>query len=346
MLLTKRKDGRWCKSKTINGDRVYFYSTEPTEKKAIKDIENQMVKYAGKIQKGKLFKDVADEWEKEHYEHIQYQTMYRYKSLTARIVDYFGDSYIKKISASDISLFLETMVSEQFSTKTIKDETSILKMIFKFAAVKKYITENVMQYINPPKGQPKKERQALTNDEMKIIENNIDKEFGLLAYFLLYSGLRRGEVLALEWEDIDFKDSCIKVTKSVEFIGCSPRLKSPKTSAGKRIVPMIDRLKKVLNKRKATGIVFNQDGHYMNSSYFERHWKKYKNETGLTVSPHQLRHTFATLLYEWDISDKDTQEILGHSDISTTRNIYTHIRKSRLNYTLQKMNNRCQNVVK
>ena len=61
MLLTKRKDGRWCKAKTINGDRVYFYSTEPTEKKAIKDIENQMVKYAGKIQKGKLFKDVADE---------------------------------------------------------------------------------------------------------------------------------------------------------------------------------------------------------------------------------------------------------------------------------------------
>ena len=338
MPLTRRKDGRWCKSKTINGTRIFFYSAEPTEKKALKDIENQMVKYTGKVQKGKLFKDVANEWEREHYEHIQYQTMYRYKSLTARIVDYFGDSYIKKISADDISLFLETMVSEQFSTKTIKDETSILKMIFKFAAIKRYISENVTLYIAPPKGQPKKERQALTDDEIAIIENNVDKEFGLLAYFLLYSGLRRGEALALEWGDIDFKDNIIRVTKSVEFIGCSPHLKSPKTTAGERVVPLIDKLKNVLVEHEATGIVFNQDGHHMNSSYFERHWGKYKDETGLTVSPHQLRHTFTTLLYEWGINDKDTQEILGHSDISTTRNVYTHIRQNRMTETLKKIN--------
>ena len=70
MALTKRADGRWCKSKTINGKKVYFYSNEQTEKKALRDIENQMITYTGEMQKGKLFKDVASEWERNKREEI------------------------------------------------------------------------------------------------------------------------------------------------------------------------------------------------------------------------------------------------------------------------------------
>lgn len=349
MALTKRKDGRWCKSKTINGTRIFFYSSENTERKALRDIENQMIEYTGKIEKGKLFKDVADEWESEHYEHIQYQTALRYKSLASRIVDHFGNKYITRISTEDIMSFMNNLAAEQFSSKSIKDEMSVLKMIFKYAKIKNYISENITLYLMPPKGKPKEERSALNDEEIKLVEDSIDCDFGLLAFFILYSGLRKGETLALEWEDIDFEQNIIKINKSVEFVGCTPRLKSPKTKAGERIVPLIDKLKDVLVKYKATGIVFNQDGHHMNSSYFQRHWKNYKDETGLTVSPHQLRHTFTTLLYEWDVSDKDTQEILGHADISTTRNIYTHIRQSRMTETLKKINQKlsqsCQDVV-
>lgn len=349
MALTRRNDGRWCKTKTINGKKMYFYSAEPTEKKALRDIENQMIEYTGEVQKGKLFKDVAEEWEKEHYEHIQYQTALRYKSLTARIVKHFGSKYIRNITADDIMSFMNMLAEEQFSTKSIKDEMSVIKMIFKYAKIKDYVPENMALYLMPPKGKPKEERSALDDNEIKMVENSVEYDFGLLAFFILYSGLRKGEVLALEWEDIDFENNIIKVNKSVEFVGCSPRLKAPKTKAGERVVPLIDKLKNVLIKYKATGIVFNQDGHHMNSSYFQRHWKKYEKETGLTVSPHQLRHTFTTLLYEWDISDKDTQEILGHADISTTRNIYTHIRQSRMTETLKKINQKlsksCQKVV-
>ena len=338
MSLTRRKDGRWCKTKTINGERIFFYSTEPTERKAIKDIENQMIEYSGKIQRGKLFKEVADEWEREHYEKIQYQTIYRYKSLTARATAHFGATYIKQISADDIVSFLDEMVIKQFSTKTIKDEMSVIKMIFKFAAVKRYITDNVTQYISPPKGKPKQERLALTNDEIKLIDNNIDKEFGLLAFFLLYSGLRRGEALALSWDDIDFESSIINVSKSIEYVNNNPRVKEPKTKAGHRVVPLIDKLSTEMKKHKSNGIIFNQDGSYMRATWFERHWQIYQSKIGLKVTPHQLRHTFTTLLYEWNINDKDTQEILGHSDISTTRNIYTHIRQSRMSDTLNKIN--------
>lgn len=338
MGLTRRKDGRWCKTKTINGERIFFYSTEPTERKAIKDIENQMIEYNGKIQRGKLFKDVATEWEREHYEKIAHQTMHRYVSLTAKIKDSFGSKYIKQITVDDINKFLSELVYLKYSTKTIKDEVSVLKMIFKYADSKCYISSNVTQFISPPKGEPKKERTALADDEIKIIDNNIDKEFGLLAYFILYSGLRKGEALALTYGDIDMENNIIHVTKSVEHINNTPHIKTTKTKAGIRSVPLLDKLKSVLPKGESDEIIFNQNGEYMTASYFHKHWKKYKEQTGLDVTAHQLRHTFTTLLFEWDIDEKDSQEILGHSDISTTRNIYTHIRKNRMTDTLNKIN--------
>ena len=216
MALTKRKDGRWCKSKTINGTRIFFYSSESTERRAMKDIETQMIEYSGKIEKGKLFKDVADEWEREHYKQVQYQTALRYKSLTARIVKHFGKRYIRNITTDNIMLFMDMLVNEQFSTKSIKDEMSVIKMIFKYAKIKEYVSENIALYLVPPKGKAKEERSALSDDEIQVVENSIDSDFGLLAFFILYSGLRKGEALALEWEDIDFEQNIIKVNKSVD----------------------------------------------------------------------------------------------------------------------------------
>ena len=243
MSLTRRKDGRWCKTKTINGERIFFYSTESTERKAIKDIENQMIEYNGKIQRGKLFKDVATEWEHEHYEKIAHQTMARYKRLCAMAVEHFGNSYIKSINTEDIASYLDELVYRKYSSKTIKDEMSVLKMIFKHAAVKRYISSNPTLYITAPDGVPKAERNSLTDEEIKGVEKNIDKDFGLLVYFLLYSGLRKGEALALKYSDIDFDNNIIHVTKSVEFISNTPHIKSPKTASGKRNVPLVDKLK-------------------------------------------------------------------------------------------------------
>lgn len=338
MGLTRRKDGRWCKTKTINGERIFFYSTEPTERKAIKDIENQMIEYNGKIQRGKLFKDVATEWEREHYEKIAHQTMARYKRLCAMAVEHFGNSYIKSINTEDIASYLDELVYRKYSSKTIKDEMSVLKMIFKHAAVKRYISSNPTLYITAPDGVPKAERNSLTDEEIKGVEKNIDKDFGLLVYFLLYSGLRKGEALALKYSDIDFDNNIIHVTKSVEFVSNTPHIKSPKTASGKRNVPLVDKLKEKLPHGNRDDLIFNNAGKLMRRSYFKKHWDNYRKQTGLNITAHQLRHTFATLLFEWDIDEKDSQEILGHSDISTTRNIYTHIRQNRMTETLNKIN--------
>ena len=336
--MKKRADGRYCKSKRINNKTVYFYSSEASENKALRDIENQMLVYTEIAQKGKIFKQVADEWEEEHYKHLQYQTAYRYKSLTARLVEEFGKKYIKDITPKQIEQFLFQMSNESLSSKTIKDQLSVCKLIFKYAIIKGYTDSNITEYLSPPKGKPKKERQSLTNEEIEIVKNNTDKDFGLLAFFLLYTGLRKGETLALTYGDIDFKNRVINISKSVEFRDHKPFLKCPKTESSIRQVPLLDIVIDKLPKLEKSEILFSQNGKLMTDSYFFKHWNRYRKATGLSISPHQLRHTFTTLLFEVGISDKDTQSILGHSDIATTRNIYTHIRQGRLSETTDKIN--------
>ena len=337
-MLTRRADGRFCKSKTINGKKVYFYSTEPTERKAAKDIENQLIAYTEKEEKGKTFGEVADEWEEHHYKNVQWQTSNRYKSLVTHLNEKFVDVYIKQIKPKDIQTFLEKYAKDGFSTKSLTMLLSVCKMIFKYAVIKEYITTNPSEYLTPPKGKPKQTREALTDEQINIIKNNTDSQFGFLAFFLLYTGMRRGEALALTYGDIDFDNNVINVNKSVEYRGNTPYLKTPKTEAGYRQIPLLDILKNKLPKGKENELIFSQRGNLISKSYFEDNWNAYCKRTGIKITAHQLRHTYTTLLFEWNIDVKDSQEILGHADISTTRNIYTHIRKSRIQNTTSKIN--------
>ena len=78
----------------------------------------------------------------------------------------------------------------------------------------------------------------------------------------------------------------------------------------------------------------------LHKSYFREHWVKHCEKIGINATPHQLRHTYATMLYEWNISEKDAQTIMGHSDISITHNIYTHVRESHMTNTIENINER------
>lgn len=332
--MKRRSDGRFVRTVTVDGKRKMFYSSEPTEKKAERDIMRQMVEFEAKQDeeaKGKTFEEVADEWEEEHYKTIQYQTMERYKSMVVRLTDAFDNVYIRDITAKELECFLERMAYNQFSTKTIRDQACIVRMIFRYAIVNGYISSNPAEYIKSPKGKQKQERQPLTREEITRVENNVLHEFGFLAYFLLYTGLRKGEALALTYGDIDIKNNRIKINKSIEYISNRPNVKAPKTESGNRYVPLPASVKKMLPKnKKASDVLFAHNGSYMSKSYFREHWVRYCKEIGIDATPHQFRHTYATFLFECGIAEKDAQVILGHSDISVTHNIYTHVREDRI----------------
>ena len=144
---------------------------------------------------------------------------------------------------------------------------------------------------------------------------------------VLYTGCRRGELLALEWSDIDLCNRTITINKSTYNQGSKTFVKKPKTEAGNRTVPLLDKLYDKITP--AEGLVFPGKDGYMTEKQFRMKWGAYVKESGVTCTPHQLRHAYATMLFENDIAPMDAQELLGHANIQTTNDIYTHIRDTR-----------------
>lgn len=338
--MKKRKDGRYVKVVTLNGKKIYFYSSENTEAKAIKDLSRQILQYSVKEEKGRLFSDVAQEWEENHCAKLEYNTARRYKTLLKHAVNAFEDKYIKEMMPIDIERFVEYFAMRDYATKTIKDQLSVVRLVFKYAYIKGYIDSDPTRYISPPKGKASVPRAALTEEEIEIVKQSVNCTFGLFVYFLLYTGLRKGEALALQYKDIDFKRKEIYVSKSVYHDGNKPYIKSTKTHNGIRTVILPDVLADILTKGDSDNYVFSDNGiSPLSNSSFQTKWAKYCRETGLNITAHQLRHSYATILFEANIDVKDAQNLMGHSDISVTRNIYTHIRSNRLQNTAAQLNN-------
>lgn len=285
------------------------------------------------------FNEIADIWAKEAFPELAYRTLSCYKAPLQKAKDYFFHKYIEDITHLQVKSYMDYLVDEfGYSKKTIKNYRIVLSMIFKYAVVNDMIENNPVSDVSIPKGLKSTHRLPPSETEIEKIKNNVNCEFGLFYYFLLYTGIRRGEALALTYEDIDWDNSLIYINKTLYHKNNYPVIKSPKTESGIRYIPLLNPLKEVLDKNKS-GIIFSDEsGNYLTASQVETKIKWYRRNTGIKCSPHQLRHEYATILLEADILDKDAQELLGHAQISTTKDIYMHITPKRLKQTTEKLN--------
>lgn len=340
-IMKQRKDGRWVQKITLpNGKPKYFYSTAATERQAETDIRRQLLAYQTQNQNGKLFSEVADEWAREHYENLANNTLKQYRPATADAVSYFSGKYIKDIQSNHIHAFINELSSKGYAQKTIKSRLLVCNLIFKFAVINEYVFKNPCQYITLPKNLPKTKRESASTADIEAIKNNVDKPFGLFALFLLLTGCRRGEALALEKKDVDFENGTVHINKTVEWISNTPHIKnSPKTDAGVRSIPLPDVLLDYLGKIKTKYLFPNDQDEIMRNGQVARAWEKYKSETGVLCTPHQLRHAYATILYDAGIDVKTAQAYLGHSDIQTTLAIYTHLSDARQTEKAEQLKN-------
>lgn len=338
--MKKRSDGRFCKKiKLPNGEYKYFYSAEPTEKKAQKDIENQLLNYKEREENGKDFFTVADNWDSDYRETVPDTTYNKCtKAAYNRILNHFQYEYIKDITSRDIDNFLHSL---SFGQKTVAWHKCILNMIFDYAILHGELKENPVSHVRLPKGLTKGKRELPSTNALKIVSEHSDG-FALLPFFLLYTGCRKSEALAIRYEDIDFKSNVIKVRNHVIHDG-NRAIFEPvlKTESANRDIILLDRLKEVLPK-KFKGFLFSMqnDGEKpLTKGAFDKRWKKYCDEYGLSITAHQLRHGYATMLFEAGIDVKDAQDLMGHSDINLTKSVYTHIRDVRKEQTAEKLNN-------
>ncbi|MBQ7799649.1 MAG: tyrosine-type recombinase/integrase [Oscillospiraceae bacterium] len=320
--MTKRKDGLYQEVLKINGKTKYFYGKTKAE------VLRKVRIYEEEQERGKLFKNVADEWWAFHENTIAHNTTKSYKPAYRRAVELFGEVPIKDILPSQINAVIEKF-SQNRADKTVRTQLMVYNLIFRYAVQKGYALFNPVRDLTVPKNLPKKKRSSPSSQDIKRVKENTDIPFGMFAFWALYTGLRRGELMALEWKDVDVKNRTITVNKSLYHINNKPAIKLPKTKTSIGVVPILDALAEKIKPGK--GLVFpNEQGEYITDTQFKYMWRKYCQTTGITATPHQFRHAYATMLFENDIPPEEAQALLRHAQLSTTMDIYTDLREDKL----------------
>lgn len=326
--MTRRKDGLWQQQYTVveNGikKQKYFYG------KTKKEVLDKIAAYEASAAAGRTFRQVAEDWWEDAEPQLAYNTTKGYRPALRRAIEEFGEDNIRELKPLDISRFLRRFVKETHAAdKTARTQLMVINLICRFGVENGDIDNNPARDVTVPKGLEKKPREIASDDDIAKVKASTECTFGMFAYWLMYTGMRRGELLALTWEDIDIQGRTISISKSVYHVDNKPHIKNPKTASGIRTVPLMNKLAEKIKPGK--GLVFPDPhtGGLMTNMHFQSLWEKYAAESEINCTAHQLRHAYATMLEENNISEKDAQYLLGHAQISTTKDIYTHIREAK-----------------
>ena len=262
---------------------------------------------------------------------------------------------------------LNELADKGYSQKTLKTVKDIASGIMQMTADERVVDYNVFASIKIPKTQKQStvsvnselayfDRRALSNAEQQWVLNTPHRA-QTAAMIMMYAGLRRGELIPLLWSDIDLDIGTISVNKSVECVNGKLCIKTGgKTKAATRTVYipkiLIDYLRQ--QERKSLLVCTNTRGQMFSDSSWARMWESYlitldkqygvpKDKHAIKtlsiprITPHWLRHTFISLMYLAGVDVLTAKEQAGHSDISTTLAIYTHLDEQYKHKNISKM---------
>ncbi len=266
-----------------------------------------------------------------------------YSIIYSKIIPFFKDKKLKDIRDEDILEFIKYLQDKGLGNKRIKDILLVFKQFLKYNGIN-------IKYELPKVSQNK--IITLTDEEIRKIEkktkhtNNV-KEFAIL--FTLFSGVRIGELCALKWKDIDLNNKVIHITKTLirvrnKDISNGQKTKlildSPKTHNSIRDIPINDALMPYLKKFKRDDNCYflTENESFMSTKRYYKFYLNYLKSLSIKKYKfHILRHTFATHSLLCGVDIKSLSEILGHSSVKITLDLYVHINDSEKLFQINKL---------
>ena len=287
-----------------------------------------------------------------HIETMVRESSYQeYKSSIIKyILPYFKKRNVQKIKNTEIVEWHKILENYKFGNGKNLSYLTKQKLHCTFSAVLKYgcmyknLKQNVVKNVG---GFKKNKLEKDIQEEMTIITQKdfqkfIDKEknfqYKLFFYILFYTGMRKGELLALNWEDIDFTKKTIKISKSLRMRK-DAKLERPKTTSSFREIKMINCVYDMLSSAKQEqGRIFSE-GTITGETLRRKCKKNFKAiDENKNFRVHDLRHSFASMCIENQIPVEVISQYMGHKNITTTLNVYSHLYPNAQNKLVDKLN--------
>lgn len=360
-----RKDGRWYGA-VQNGYNengrpkmvTVYGKTEAETKRKLKE-KIKLINSNGLILQNNTIKNITvEEYCTNWLENVKINELkpssYDRKELTLlkQVYPSIGMLQFSQLTIDDIQSMINELKEKKLSYSSIKKAYEAINECCKYAMIRGDLQSNPCIGVSLPKSLKRQDGNIkfYTEEQVELLlqQSTIKYNNGKYKYrlgygiqFLLYTGIRIGEALALTWADVNFDNKTINVNKNLKQIknrdDDSTHYKiiiqdSTKTSSGSRIVPLNDKAIGALKQIKIiTGhhehVFSTETGNYIYTRAFDTMFRKIQHNCGFkeVYGVHALRHTFASLLFKKGVDVKTVSEILGHKDVSVTYNTYIHL---------------------
>lgn len=331
----KRKDGRWearyVKEVAFDGTKkygsVYARTYKDVKVKQQMCINNPLAS----ITKPNLtVSEIMLEWLFERKNHIKISSYQKYSSIISNhISDIIGELPLKRLSQHIIAQFTDNLLSKELSRETVNLVLAVLGMALSYAKEQYNIAVPEVHLLKSAKYRMR----VFSKEEQQILVQHLLPQSDIFSFGILialFTGMRIGEICALEWQDIT--ENTFHIRKTMQRLKNSDgatevMILPPKTDSSDRIIPIPSALKPLIEqRRKACGFVLVQgNGKFIEPRLLQNKFAKRLAECGVEKANfHTLRHTFATRCIESGVDIKTLSELLGHSDVKTTLNKYVH----------------------
>ena len=337
-----------------------------------KEAEIELAKFVADVQNGMViegkslkFSEFTEIWKRDYgSKELAPSTYKRYcRMLETRLLPYFGHFYVNKIKPTDIMQFYDLLSKDTqlvrkkdnegsktlkpLSGKTILEHHRLLRAMLHKAVYWQVIVSNPAERVQPPKAK-KPKRKYYDDDQCKILLENLEQldeeqiKYKTAIILTVFTGVRLGELMGLEWNDIDFRNGIVSINRSSQYLADTGVFtKMPKTESSIREVAIPDFVISLLEEYKlwyeeqkslygelwinSNRLFVQADGKPMHPSTIIKWFVKFIGQIGLPViNFHGLRHTNATLLIAQNIDVAVVAARLGHAQITTTFNFYVH----------------------
>jgi len=303
------------------------------------------------MNKQKTISEIVHLWKNDKKQYVKKSSFSAYLLLIENhLLPIFGNNH--QIEEGEVQAFVFQKLEQGLGQKTVKDILIVLKMIMKFGAKNKWLEHRPFD-IQFPTQREKQNVEVLTRSHQIKVMQHIQGHFtfrNLGVYICLCSGMRIGEICALTWEDIDMDKGVINVKRTIQRIytieGSLRKteliLDTPKTKNSFREIPMnkdllniIKPMKRIVNN---SFFVLTNDAKPTEPRTYRMYYKNLMKDLGLPeLKFHGLRHSFATRCIESKCDYKTVSVLLGHSNISTTLNLYVHPNLEQKRRTIDQM---------